>query len=234
MATNEAAGNNLIPEQQAQEGYDSYGLKPENIPGTPEYGVTKTEDSRSANDFVWSELNRAIKSKDASVLDAFYRGSRPTGTAEEREDVAWRVVKYDRPKAEKDVARITDSLIPVARSIKDEDLKSGVKAGIVGMDDKSLKDFIIAADIPNDVKTDVLKEIDDPMYRKTKDFLGTSLVPGIRKSLLQLDDKYSYGELVYAESQKGSRFIDGLSADQQVEAFKAMSYYKSRQPGGVL
>ena len=234
MATNEAAGNNLIPEQQAQEGYDPYGLKPENIPGTPEYGVTKTEDSRSANDFVWSELNRAIESKDASVLDAFYRGARPTGTAEEREDVAWRVVKYDRPKAEKDVARITDSLIPVARSIKDEDLKSGVKAGIVGMDDKSLKDFIIAADIPNDVKTDVLKEIDDPMYRKTKDFLGTSLVPGIRKSLLQLDDKYSYGELVYAESQKGSRFIDGLSADQQVEAFKAMSYYKSRQPGGGL
>ena len=234
MDNNEAAGGNPIPDQQSQEGYDPYGLKPENIPGTPEYGVTKTEDSRSANDFVWSELNRAIESKDASVLDAFYRGSRPTGTAEEREDVAWRVVKYDRPKAEKDVARITDSLIPVARSIKDEDAKAGVKAGIIGMDDRSLKDFIIAADIPNDVKTDVLKEIDDPMYRKTKDFLGTSLVPGIRKSLLQLDDKYSYGELIFAESQKGSRFIDGLKPDDQVEAFKAMSYYKSRQPGGGL
>lgn len=234
MATNEAAAGNPTTDQQAQEGYDPYGLKPENIPGTPEYGVTKTEDARSANDFVWSELDRAIQSQDKSVLDAFYRGAQPTLTAEEKEDVAWRVVKYDRPKAQKDVARITDSLIPVARSIKDEDAKAGVKSGIVGMDDKSLKDFIIAADLPNDVKTDVLKEIDDPMYRKTKEFLGTSLVPGIRKGLLQLDDKYSYGELVYAESQKGSRFIDGLSPDQQVEAFKAMSYYKSRQPGGGI
>jgi len=234
MATNEAAAGNPIPNQQTQEGYDPYGLKPENIPGTPEYGVTKTEDARSANDFVWSELDRAIGSTNKSALDAFYRGARPTGTAEERDNVAWRVVKYDRPKAEKDIARITDSLIPVAQSIKEEDAKAGVKAGIVGMDDKSLKDFIISADLPDDVKTDVLKEIDDPMYRKTKDFLGTSLVPGIRKSLLQLDDKYSYGELVYAESQKGSRFIDGLNPDQQVEAFKALSYYKSRQVGGGI
>jgi hypothetical protein len=234
MATNEAAGNNAIPDQQSQEGYDPYGLKPENIPGTPEYGVTKTEDSRSANDFVWSGVDSAIKSGDFSAIDAYYRGSRPTGTAEEKEDIAWRVVKHDRPKAEKDVARITDSLIPVARSIKETDMKGGVKSGIFGMDDQSLTDFITSADLPQDTKFEVIRELTDKTYRKTKEFLGTSLVPGIRKSLLQLDDKYSYGELVYAESQKGSRFIDGLSADQQVEAFKAMSYYKSRQPGGGI
>lgn len=232
MATNEAAGNNTIPDQQAQEGYDPYGLKPENIPGTPEYGVTKTEDSRSANDFVWAGIDTAIQSKDFSAIDAYYRGSRPTGTAEEKENIAWRVVKYDRPKAEKDVARITDSLIPVARSIKETDMKGGVKAGVFGMDDQSLTDFITSADLPQDTKFEVIRELTDQTYRKTKDFLGTSLVPGIRKSLLQLDDKYSYGELIFAESQKGSRFIDGLKPDDQVEAFKAMSYYKSRQPGG--
>ena len=234
MDNNEAAGGNPIPDQQAQEGYDPYGLKPENIPGTPEYGVTKTEDARSANDFVWTGIDSAIQSGNFSAIDAYYRGTRPTGKAEEKEDVAWRVVKYDRPKAQKDVARITDSLIPVARSIKEADQKGGVKAGIFGMDDQSLSDFITSADLPQDTKFEVIRELSDETYRKTKDFLGTSLVPGIRKSLLQLDDKYSYGELVYAESQKGSRFIDGLSADQQVEAFKAMSYYKSRQPGGGI
>ena len=79
--------------------------KAENIPGSPEYEVTKTERDRDINSWVWDRARDVgLYNTDASMaifgIPAGRLSADSTERAKQVEDAAWGILKVKRPEAE--------------------------------------------------------------------------------------------------------------------------------------
>lgn len=212
---------------------------PENIPGTPEYEITKTERGRSENGWLFDraakvgfyneDAAQAIFGVSASTLSA----EGPT-RAKQIEDAAWGVLKVKRPEAEYLASQVTQSLIPFANSQKEAAILRGVRnPPAFGMRDDELETFI--TDPQNSfspkVISEVLRELSNPGYRSEKEAIGTSLVAKIRKPLETVDDQLVVGRKV---AEAGPKYLDGLTPQEKRDAFIAMARYNATRKTNIL
>ena len=212
---------------------------PENIPGTPEYEITKTERGRNENGWLFDraakvgfyneDAAQAIFGVSASTLSA----EGPT-RAKQIEDASWGVLKVKRPEAEYLATQVTQSLIPFAKSQKEVAILRGVRnPPAFGMRDDELETFI--TDPQNQfspkVISEVLRELSNSGYRSEKEAIGTSLVAKIRKPLETVDDQLVVGRKV---AEAGPKYLDGLPPQEKRDAFIALARYNASRKTTIM
>ncbi len=205
--------------------------KPETIPGTPEFEVTKAEQLRTANQYVFdSALNyKAYTQFESSENLAVFGTKRAPSKSEDREAAAWKLIKHDRPASEHNAGVVYDRLYKFANQKKQIDVLNGVAfPQVFGMDDKELVEFVTNPEnnIPATVAAEVIREADDTTYFKERRRFGVDMKGKIQRRLLDLDDRYKAGELV---AQGGKPYFDGLTQQAKIAAWKNYAYYKDSQ-----
>ena len=212
---------------------------PENVPGSPEYEVTKTERGRNENGWLFDRASKvgfynedaaqAIFGISASALSA----EGPT-RKQQIEDAAWGVLKVKRPESDFLASTVTQALVPYAKSVTETAILQGVRnPPAFGMRDDELTTFISD---PNNkfhpkVISEVLRELSNPGYRTEKEAIGTSLVAKIRKPLETVDNQLVVGRKV---AEAGPAYLDGLSQQEKRDAFIALARYKTTQRTTIL
>lgn len=212
---------------------------PENVPGSPEYEVTKTERGRNEHGWLFDRASKvgfynedaaqAIFGLSASALSA----EGPT-RAKQVEDAAWGVLKVKRPEAEYHARLVADSLVPYSKAAYEAAIIKGVRnPPAFGMRDDELESFVTD---PNNkvhpkIAFEIVRELSNPGYRTEKENIGTSLVAKIRKPLETVDAQLVVGRKV---SEAGPSYLDGLSQQEKRDAFVALARYKTTQRTTIL
>jgi hypothetical protein len=212
---------------------------PENVPGSPEYEVTKTDRLREENAWLFDRAkNVGFYNEDASQaifgLPASALASDSAGRQRQIEDAAWGVLKVKRPEADWNSRQIINKLVPYATTIRDADILKGIKfPSAYGMEDSQLEAFVMDPNfnISPDVAAEILKELSSPGYAEQKRAIGTSLVSNIRKSLALIDPQMAIGKTV---SEQGPDYLNGLNPQERREAFEAMARYRGSQKTNIL
>jgi len=212
---------------------------PENIPGSPEYEVTKTDRLREENAWLFDRAkNVGFYNEDASQaifgLPASALASDSSGRQKQIEDAAWGVLKVKRPEADWNSRQIINKLVPYATTIRDADILKGIKfPSAYGMEDSQLEAFVMDPNfnISPDVAAEILKELSSPGYAEQKRAIGTSLVSNIRKSLALIDPQMAIGKTV---SEQGPDYLNGLNPQERRDAFEAMARYRGSQKTNIL
>jgi len=211
--------------------------RPETLPGTPEYEVTKTGDLR--RDYGWifdrvTKISSTVGNSDAqSVL--FPQGRTKTegtaaaigeGNARDVEDAAWRIIKYDAPASVHNAQIITSALVPISKTFYDEEVANGNRQAVpFGSKNDDLLAFIQEPNngIPPDVAFELTKEIMSPSYYDTKKEFGTDLLGKVKRGLLSADGSYEAGRLALSQ---GDKAFDGLSPSERKRVWLDIVHYK--------
>jgi hypothetical protein len=212
---------------------------PENVPGSPEYEVTKTERGRNENGWLFERASKvgfynedaaqAIFGLSASALSA----EGPT-RAKQVEDAAWGVLKVKRPEAEYHARLVADRLVPYSKATYEATIIKGVRnPPAFGMRDDELEAFVTD---PNNkvhpkIAFEIVRELSNSGYRTEKENIGTSLVAKIRKPLETVDAQLVVGRKV---GEAGPKYMDGLSQQEKRDAFIAHARYKASQKTTIL
>ena len=208
--------------------------KAENIPGSPEYEVTKTERDRDINSWVWDRARDVgLYNTDASMaifgIPAGKLSAESTERAKQVEDAAWGILKVKRPEAEHNAQVVAAKLVPLAKAFMDADTLKGIRYPTAyGMDDKQLIEFVTnpSNGIPAAIGIEVMSEIGNPGYREQKELLGTGLLFNIRKALAPVDHQLVVGKEVY---DKGPEYFKSLTQSDKRDAFRALQRFKASQ-----
>ena len=212
---------------------------PENIPGTPEYEITKTDRGRNEHGWLFDRAKnvgfynedaaQAIFGVSASTLSA----EGPT-RAKQIEDAAWGVLKVKRPEAEYLASQVTQLLVPFAQSEKEGAILRGVRnPPAFGMRDDELEAFITNPrnNFHPKVISEVLRELSNSGYRFEKEAIGTSLIAKIRKPLETVDDQLVVGRKV---AEAGPKYMDGLSPQERRDAFIALARFNATRKTTIM
>jgi hypothetical protein len=208
--------------------------KAENIPGSPEYEVTKTERDRDINSWVWDRARDVgLYNTDASMaifgIPAGRLSAESTERAKQVEDAAWGILKIKRPEAEHNAQVVAAKLVPLAKAFMDADTLKGIRYPTAyGMDDKQLIEFVTnpSNGIPAAIGVEVMSEIGNPGYREQKELLGTGLLFNIRKALAPVDHQLVVGKEVY---DAGPDYFKSLTQSDKRDAFRALGRFKASQ-----
>ena len=213
--------------------------KPENIPGTPEYEVTKTDRDREIHSWVWDRAKDVgLYNGDASMAIFGVPAGKLSANSEERakqvDDAAWGILKVKRPEAEYNAQIVSTKLVPLAKAFMDADTLKGIRYPTAyGMDDKQLIDFVSNPEnrIPAAVGSEIIAELSNPGYREQKELLGTGIVFNIRKALAPVDHQLVVGKAAF---EQGPEYFKGLTQDQKRDAFLAVQRFKATQKTNII
>lgn len=209
---------------------------PENIPGSPEYEVTKTDRLRSEHAWLFDRAAKVgFYNEDSAQaifgVPASSLASDSAGRAKQVEDAAWGVLKVKRPEADFYAGVVTAELLPFATAKRDADVLGGIKyPPAFGMRDDELLDFIPRIKNPA-IVSEIVRELSSPGYREQKEAIGTGLVQRIRKSLMTVDNQLVVGKTV---AEQGPDYLSGLTQQEQRDAFVAMARYKASQKTNII
>ena len=209
--------------------------KLETVPGTPEYEVTKSDALRQTNAYVFESLNnrKAYTSGFQSSFNlAAFGNSVAPDKAEDREAAAWKLIKHDRPASEHNAGVVYDRIAKFAYQKKAIDMLNGVSfPEVYGLNkDAELVNFVQdpANKIPADIAIEVIKEIRDDDYYADRRRYGVDIKSKIQTRLLGLDDRYQAGKIF---SDGGANYIDSLTEQAKIAAWKDFAYFKDREKG---
>ena len=207
--------------------------KPETIPGTPEYGVTSTSEVQQANDWVFQSARnfKAYPSGfESSENLALFGSAQAPRTAEERDAAAWKLIKHDRPASEHNAGIVYDRISKFADEQKQIDRVNGIAyPRVFGLnDDEQLIQFVTDPNnnIPEAIVKELVKETMDSGYYKERRRFGVDIKGKVQRQLLRLDDRYAAGEQAF---KGGSTYLNSLTEQARIAAFRDMAYYKDRQ-----
>jgi hypothetical protein len=214
-------------------------LSPENIPGTPEYEVTKSGRDREIHSWVWDRAKDVgFYNSDASMAIFGVPASKLSANSEERakqvDEAAWAILKVKRPEAVHNAQIVSSKLVPIAKVQMDADTLSGIRyPKAYGMDDKQLIEFVTNPNnrIPAAIGVEILSELGNAGYREQKELIGTGLVSQIRKALAPVDHQLVVGKAAY---DQGPEYFKGLTQDQKRDAFVAVARYKNTQKTNII
>ena len=212
---------------------------PENVPGSPEYEVTKVTRIRDENSWLWDKAkNVGIYNNDTSMAVFGIPATQLSANSEERtkqiNDAAWGVLKVKVPESEHNSQIVSNKLLPFAKLKMEEAMLKGIRhPKAFGMSDSELQDFVIDPNnkVPSAVASEVIAELTQPGYAEEKRAIGTSLVARIRKSIAPVDNQLEVGRVV---SQQGPDYLQGLSQQEQRDAFKAAARFHATQKTSIL
>ena len=211
--------------------------KPETIPGTPEFGVTSTSELHQANDWVFQSVKnwKAYPDNEETSRNlALFGSARAPRTSEEREAAGWRIIKHDRPASEHNAGIVYDRLSKFADEQKQIDRVNGIAfPSVFGLGDseqskEQLIQFVTDPNnnIPDDIVKEIVKESWDSGYYEERRRFGIDITSKVQRQLLRLDDRYNAGEKAF---QAGSTYLNSLTEQARIAAFRDMAYYKDRQ-----
>lgn len=207
--------------------------KPETIPGTPEYGVTSTSEVQQANDWVFQSARnfKAYPSGfESSENLALFGSAQAPRTTEERDAAAWKLIKHDRPASEHNAGIVYDRISKFADEQKQIDRVNGIAyPRVFGLnDDEQLIQFVTDPNnnIPEAIVKELVKETMDSGYYKERRRFGVDIKGKVQRQLLRLDDRYAAGEQAF---KGGSTYLNSLTEQARIAAFRDMAYYKDRQ-----
>ena len=212
---------------------------PENIPGSPEYEVTKITRVRDMNSWLWDKATSVgIYNNDTSMAIFGIPATQLSANSDERtkqvNDAAWGVLKVKIPESEHNAQIVANKLLPFSKLKMEESLLKGVRhPKAFGMSDDELQEFVINPNnkVPTAVASEVIAELTQPGYAEQKRSIGTSLVARIRKSIAPVDNQLEVGRVV---SQQGPDYLQGLSIQEQRDAFKAAARFHSTQSTSIM
>lgn len=213
--------------------------KPEYIPGTEEYEVTKDQGTRNSHDWVWSRIAdqgggqaavdllgaltpyKQTKVRDYGAIGEKYK----VQTALDADEAGWRITKHLIPKTRHDADYVATRLVEFARDKKAVEQDQGIINPVYGLDsDEELLEF--AQTRQEAPFMEFVRELVDSQHLGNKKRFKADMLSRVRERLLSLDDRYQSGKIV---AEQGPQYLDGLPVDARVQAWKDYAYFSSKQ-----